>query len=75
MCLEKSSNDSYGFLSKAFYPIRAADIAECVRKYVDGISQNLCFRSYGLWLNKSNHRVKLVDISESININQSISMN
>ena len=34
-----------------------------------------CFRSYGLWWNKSNHRVKQVDISESTDINQSISMN
>ena len=34
-----------------------------------------CFCSYGLWLNKSNHRVKQVDISESTDINQSISMN
>ena len=34
-----------------------------------------CFRSYGLWLNKSNHQVKQVDIIESTNINQSISIN
>ena len=34
-----------------------------------------CFRSYVLWLNKSNHRVKQVDIGESTDINQSISMN
>ena len=33
-----------------------------------------CFRSYGLWLNKSNRRAKKVDISESTNINQSISL-
>ena len=32
-------------------------------------------RSYGLWLNNSNHRVKQVDISESTDINKSISMN
>ena len=50
--------------------MRAAEIDESLRKYVDGISINLqslspynqvltrCFRSYGLWLNKSNHRVK-----------------
>ena len=34
-----------------------------------------CFCYYGLWLNKSNHQVKQVDISESTDINQSISMN
>ena len=34
-----------------------------------------CFCSYRLWLNKSNHRVKHVNISESNDINQSISMN
>ena len=37
------------------------------------LSQYFC--SYELWLNKSNHRVKQVDISESTDINQSISMN
>ena len=51
-------------------PIRAAEIVEWVRKYMDKISQNLhslspywpcflqCFRSYWLWLNKSNHWAK-----------------
>ena len=34
-----------------------------------------CFCSYGLRLNKSNHRVKQVDISEPTDIKQSISMN
>ena len=34
-----------------------------------------CFPSHWLWLNKSNHRVKQVDIIESTDINQSISMN
>ena len=34
-----------------------------------------CFCSYGLWLNKSNHRVKQVDINEPTDINQSVSMN
>ena len=34
-----------------------------------------CFRSYGLWLNISNPRVKQIDISESTDINQSTSMN
>ena len=34
-----------------------------------------CFCSYGFWLNKSSHRVKQVSISESTNINQSISIN
>ena len=34
-----------------------------------------CFCSYGLWLNKSNHRVKQVDLSEPTDINQSIYMN
>ena len=34
-----------------------------------------CFHSYWLLLSKSNHRVKQVDISESTNINQPISMN
>ena len=33
-----------------------------------------CFRSYKLWLNKSNHRIKQVDISESIDVNQLILM-
>ena len=32
------------------------------------------FGSYGLSLNKSNHRVKQVDISESTDINQSIEL-
>ena len=35
----------------------------------------LCFRSFGLWFHKSYHRVKQVDMSESTNINQSISIN
>ena len=68
-------------------PMRAAEIGECVCKYVDGISQNLqsmnlinhtlpqCFRSYRLWLKKKNHQVKQVDISEPTIISQSISMN
>ena len=34
-----------------------------------------CSCSFGLWLNKSNHRVKQVDINKSTIINQSISMN
>ena len=33
-----------------------------------------CFHSCGLWLNKSNHRVKQAGISKSTNINQSISI-
>ena len=33
------------------------------------------FHSYKLWLNKSNYRVKQVDISGSNDINHSISMN
>ena len=70
-------------------PIRAAEIVECVCKYVSMwreshkifkiwalINQTLprCVRSYGLWINKSNYRAKKVDISESTNTNQSISL-
>ena len=66
---------------------RGAEIVKCVSKYVDGTSRNLkrlipynkviprCFRSYDLYLIKLNHRVRQVDISESADINQSISMN
>ena len=41
------------------------------------INQDLSryFHSYGLWLNKSNHHVQQVDISESTDFNQSILMN
>ena len=34
-----------------------------------------CFCSYRLWLNKTNHWVKQVDINEPTDINQSIPMN
>ena len=34
-----------------------------------------CFYSYVLWLNKSNHQVKQVNINKSNDINQSISVN
>ena len=37
--------------------------------------QPRCFCSYGLWLNKSNHRVKQADISKPTDITKSISMN
>ena len=64
-----------------------AEIVEYVHKYVDSVIKSLqiwalinqvlswCFRYYGLWLNKSNNRVKQVDFSESTDINQLISMN
>ena len=69
--------------------IRAAEIVECVCKYASMSTESLkifkiwalnnqilprCFRSYGLWLNKSNHWDKKADISESTNFNQSISL-
>ena len=67
-------------------PIRPAEIVGCVRNISTEahkiwkawalVNQILprCFCSYGLWLNKLNHRVKQVDISEPTDINQSISM-
>ena len=70
-----------------FLPPRKSAFVECVRniwmqahkicKAWVLINQILprCFCSYGLWLNKSNHRVKQVDISEPTDINQSIFMN
>ena len=70
---------TYLCINRLLPPIRAAEIVECVRKYVDGISQYLqslslyepgpprCFCSYGLWLNKSNHRVKQTDFNEPTN--------
>ena len=85
-CLQLSNNFLCGILLTDFFHKRAAEIVEYVRKYMDGISQNLqswvlinqillrCFCSYGLWLSKSNYRVQQVDISESTDIDQSTSM-
>ena len=85
MFLENISEDNIFYI--VLPSIRAAEIVEYVRKYTDVSSQNLqslssywpdptrCFCSYGLCLNKSNHRVKQVDISEQTDINQSISIN
>ena len=64
-----------------------AEIVECLRKYEDEIQKNLLgkvwalinqvfprfFLSYCLWL--TSQIIELVDISESIDINQSISSN
>ena len=68
-----------------FMAIRAAEIVECVCMWTE--SDKICkvwalinqvlpryFLYYGLWLNKSNHRVKQVNISESTGFNQLISM-
>ena len=62
-------------------PIRAAEIVGRARLKIwkvwalfnHALSQ--CFRSYRLWSNKYNHRVKQGDINKSTIINQSISMN
>ena len=67
---------------------KGAEIVECVRKYIWTkahkiykawvfINQILprCFCFYGLWLNKSNHWVRQLDISKPTDINQSMSTN
>ena len=60
----------------------AAELGECLRKYVDGISQNLrSLNSY--YLIRSSHGVfvltyfvlRSINISESVDISQSISIN
>ena len=82
-CFKQLKFNFYAYIIFTFY----LEIVECVRKYMDGSSQNQqssssynqilsrCFCCYGLWLNKSNRRVKQAGFSEPTDINQSISMN
>ena len=80
----------YIYVKCIYYRItayRAAEILSSLHKYVT-ISDKICkvstltnliltwcFHSHGLWLNKSNHPVKQVDISKLTDINILISIN